>query len=62
LRRFFALRSAVENGTANADELSALKSATRLLYGRLGELLTTLPPEEAREVAAALDRLEHVDT
>jgi hypothetical protein len=56
-----ALRAAVDNGTASAEELSALQSATRLLYGRLGELLATLPPAEAREVAAALDRLEHVD-
>jgi len=52
----------VDDGTASADELAALRSATRLLYGRLGELLAALPPEEARELAAALDRLEHVDT
>jgi hypothetical protein len=51
----------VEAGTAGRDELAALQSATRLLYGRLSELLAGLPREEARRLAAILDRLEHID-
>jgi hypothetical protein len=52
----------VEAGTASLEELAAVQSATRLLYRRLGELLAELPRDEARELAVALDRLEHVDT
>jgi hypothetical protein len=48
--------------TPRPEELAALQSATRLLYGKLGELLAELPSDEARELVAALDRLEHVDT
>jgi hypothetical protein len=60
LARFFELGSQVEAGTASAAELGVFRSATRAIYGRLGELLAGLPRQEARELVAVLDRLEHV--
>lgn len=33
-----------------------------MLYGKFGELLAEFPPDEARDLVAALVRLEHVDT
>ena len=36
------------------------QSATRLVYGRLGELLAELPRHEAQELTRLLERVEHV--
>jgi DNA-binding MarR family transcriptional regulator len=38
----------------------AFRSATRLLYGRLGELLADLPRHEAQELTRLLTRVEHL--
>lgn len=38
----------------------AFQSGTRLVYGRLGELLAELPAREARELTRLLERVEHI--
>jgi DNA-binding MarR family transcriptional regulator len=40
--------------------LETLQSATRLVYGRLGELLSELPRHDAQELTRLLTRVEHV--
>jgi DNA-binding MarR family transcriptional regulator len=38
----------------------AYQSATRLVYGRMGELLADLPPREAQQLTRLLHRVEHI--
>jgi len=38
----------------------AFQSATRLVHGRIGELLAELPRHEARELTRLLERVEHI--
>jgi DNA-binding MarR family transcriptional regulator len=40
--------------------LETFQSTTRVVYGRLGELLSELPPHEAKELTRLLTRVERV--
>ena len=44
--------------TLTPTGVEVLRSATRLVYGRLDELLSDVPPHEARELTRLLERVE----